>query len=210
MVYTGEIAHHAGISIMRALAGFTIGSFAGVLLGILIGWSKRVDELADIPLQFMRATPKSALMPLVIVWFGLGEGAKIFMVTTPPFFLALINTISGVKNVDIKMIRAARSLGANDRQILFDVVLPSTLPMIFASFRLGIVICLVLLVMAEMIAASSGLGFFILEQQRFWETDRMFAGIFLMSLIGVFFDRTVLAIEKRVLRWHKGKTLIGI
>lgn len=207
LLINGEILRHIYISLFRSIIGFALGSILGIMLGIGIGWSKLVEDIFDVPVQVLRAVPKSALIPLIIIWLGLGEASKIFIVTLPSFFMTLINTIAGVKGVDILMVKAARSLGAKDRQILIEVVIPAASPMIFAALRLGIVVSLVLLVIAEMIAADRGLGYFILEEQRFWLTDRMFAGIVVISLIGFAFDRTVLLAERKVMLWHKGKTV---
>jgi len=192
---------------MRSLIGFALGSILGIILGIGIGWSKLVEDIVDIPVQVLRAVPKSAVIPLIIIWLGLGETSKIFLVALPGFFIILINTIAGVKGVDILLVKAACSLGAKDRHILKEVVIPSAAPMIFAGLRLGVVVSMVLLVITEMIAADRGLGYFILEQQRFWLTERMFSGIMVISLIGFAFDRVVLLAEKTMLQWHKGKTI---
>ncbi|PIP09143.1 MAG: ABC transporter permease [Syntrophobacteraceae bacterium CG23_combo_of_CG06-09_8_20_14_all_50_8] len=207
LLISGELLPHIYISLIRSLIGFALGSILGIILGIGIGWSKFVEDIVDVPVQLLRAVPKSALIPLIIIWLGLGETSKIFMVALPPFFLTLINTISGVKGVDLIMIKAARSLGASDRKILKEIVIPSAGPIIFAGLRNGIVVSMVLLVIAEMIAADRGLGYFILETQCFWLTERMFAGIMIISFIGFAFDWTVLFAEKKIIKWHRGKTI---
>jgi len=210
LLVSGELLPHIYISLMRSLIGFALGSILGIILGIGIGWSKLVEDIVDIPVQVLRAVPKSALIPLIIIWLGLGETSKIFLVALPGFFMTLINTITGVKSVDILMVKAARSLGAKDRQILREVVIPTALPMIFASFRLGIVVSLVLLIIAEMVAANHGLGYFILDSQRLWNIDKVFAGITVISFLGFIFDRIVLLMEKIFLGWHKGKSISGL
>ncbi len=207
LLSSGTLMPHILSSLMRSLSGFVIGSALGIVTGMMIGWSRLFEDIADIPLQALRAVPKSALVPLIIIWLGLGEISKIFIVALPGFFMCLINTTSGVKGVDTLMIKAALSLGANNRQILREIVLPSALPMIFAGLRLGIVVSLVLLVIAEMVAADRGLGFFILESQRLWLVKEMFAGIITMSIIGFGLDRIMLIMESRMLKWHKGKTM---
>lgn len=207
LLVSGELLPHIAISLMRSLTGFAIGSTLGILLGITIGWSRFAEDIADVPIQVLRSTPKSALIPLIIVWLGLGELSKIFIVSLPSFFLTLINTIAGVKGVDILLIKAARSLGAKDRHILREVIVPAAAPMIFAGLRLGVVISLVLLMMAEMVAANRGLGYFIQDAQRLFLTDRMFAGIVVIGLLGFISDRIVLRIEGKLLAWHKGKTI---
>lgn len=200
----GTIWPHAGISLFRALTGFVIGAAFGITLGALMGWSRTVYDLADAPLQIMRGVPLAALVPLGIIWLGLGEGVKLFMVALPPFFLTLINTMQGVSNADPNLVKAARNLGAGKTQTLVRVLVPAASPMIFAGLRLGVVVSLVMLVIAEMIAAGAGLGYFILESQRLWHTEEMFAGIVLMSVLGFTFDRAVLWAEGRMLVWNRG------
>ena len=207
LIARGELIPHILVSLMRSLIGFVAGSALGIIIGIMMGWSRLFEDLADIPLQALRAVPKSALFPLIIIWLGLGEVSKIFLVALPGFFMCLINTISGVKGVDKLMVKAALTLGAKDWQILKEVVLPSALPMIFAGLRLSIVVSLVLLVIAEMIAADKGLGFFILEAQRLWMVKETFAGIITMSVLGYCLDRIMVMLEGRLLKWHKGKTM---
>ncbi len=200
----GVILPHAAVSVLRALTGFVIGAALGITLGALMGWSRTLYDLADAPLQIMRAVPLAALLPLVIVWLGLGESSKLFMVALPPFFLTLINTMQGVSNVDPTLVKAARNLGAGRVQILVRVLVPAASPMVFAGLRLGVVVSLLMLVIAEMIAAGAGLGYFILESQRLWYTEEMFAGIVLMSGLGFAFDRAVLLAERKLLRWNRG------
>jgi ABC-type nitrate/sulfonate/bicarbonate transport system permease component len=108
------------------------------------------------------------------------------------------------------MVKAARSLGAKDRQILREVVIPTALPMIFAALRLGIVVSLVLLIIAEMVAANHGLGYFILDSQRLWDTPKVFAGIAVITFLGFTFDRIMLSMEGIFLAWHKGKSISGL
>jgi ABC-type nitrate/sulfonate/bicarbonate transport system permease component len=205
LIINGELTPHLIASLKRSLSGFIIGSCLGISMGMLIGWSKIMEQIFDIPVQVFRAVPTSALFPLIIVWFGIGEMSKIFIVALPPFFLCLVNTFSGVRGVDMVLIKAARSLGARDRHILKEIILPSSAPMIFAGLRLGIVVSLVLLILAEMVAAEKGLGFFILESQRFWLTEKMFAGIITITLLGFFFDRLILFIERKALSWRSGR-----
>ena len=204
LTVTGIILPHAGISLFRSLTGFFIGAACGIAVGALMGWSRTVYDLADAPLQILRAVPLAALVPLGIVWLGLGEGLKLFLVGLPPFFLTLINTMQGVRNVDPTLVKAARNLGAGKGQILVRVLVPAASPMIFAGLRLGVVVSLVMLVIAEMIAAGAGLGHFILESQRLWHTEAMFAGIVLMSALGFAFDRAVLWAERKLLVWNRG------
>jgi ABC-type nitrate/sulfonate/bicarbonate transport system permease component len=197
----GTLWPHLAISLFRAFAGFSIGASLGILLGVLAGSSRLVSDLADVPLQVLRAVPLAALVPMAILWFGVDEGSKVFIVALPPFFLCFINSMQGVRHADASLVRAARSLGANQRQILLRVLVPAASPSIFAGIRLGVVVSMVMLVIAEMIAAGAGLGYYILEAHRLWMTEQMFAGVAVISALGFLFDRAVVWTESRVLRW---------
>jgi ABC-type nitrate/sulfonate/bicarbonate transport system permease component len=207
LLVNGELLPHIVASLSRALSGFVQGSVLGILVGVLVARFRIVGDMADIPLQALRAVPTAALVPLIIVWFGLGEASKVLIVAVPCFFLTLINTMTGVRNMDALVIKAARLLGAKERHILFRVIIPSAAPMIFAGLRLGVTVSLVLLIIAEMVASDRGLGFYILESQRFWSVEKMFAAIVTMSLLGLALDRIVLLVGNRLLVWRKGKTL---
>jgi ABC-type nitrate/sulfonate/bicarbonate transport system permease component len=201
---SGKIWPHIYASLFRAIMGFVLGSAAGIALGILMGWSRLAANIADIPFNFLRAIPKAAMVPVFIVWFGIGEFPKILMVALTSFVMCTVNTISGVRNVDINMVKAARSLGAKDREILSEIVFPATLPSIFAALRLGVVVSLVLLVIVEMTAAKYGLGTFIMESEQFFYVDDMFAGITILALLGYMADLGIRKLSDRALRWHKG------
>lgn len=209
LLASGKLLPHIGFSLFRALSGFAIGSILGILLGLMMGWSKFVNNVADIPFNVLRAIPKAALVPVFIVWFGIGEFPKILLIALTSFVMCTINTMAGVRSVDITMVKAARSLGAKDRDILKEVVFPAATPMIFAALRLGIVISLVLLVIVEMTAAEKGLGVFIMETQRLFYTDKMFAGIIALAALGYALDWMVRRAGARALRWHKGIAAAG-
>lgn len=209
LLISGELLPHIGYSLFRALSGFVVGSITGVLLGLMMGWSRIVNNIADIPFNVFRAVPKAALVPVFIIWFGIGEFPKILLLALTVFVLCTVNTIAGVRSVDITMIKAARSLGAKDRDILKEIIIPAAMPMIFAALRLGVVSSLIMLVIAEITAADKGLGVFIMDSQRFFYTDRMFAGILTLAAFAYTLDRVVRRVEARVLRWHKGVIAAG-
>jgi NitT/TauT family transport system permease protein len=210
LLASGELWPHIYMSLFRAISGFAVGSILGILLGLMMGWSRWVDNIADIPFNVLRAIPKAALVPVFIVWFGIGEFPKVLIVTLVPFVMCTINTTAGVKDVDSSMIKAARSLGAKDKDIIKDVVIPSACPMIFAALRLSIVTSLVMLVIAEMVAAERGLGAYIMESQRLFHTAEMFAGIVIIAAFAYSLDIIVRKVERRVLRWHKGIAITGV
>lgn len=209
LLVSGELLPHIYMSLFRALSGFILGSVLGILLGLMMGWSKFVEDVADVPFQVLRAVPKTALVPLFIVWFGIGEFPKVLLILLTPFVMCTINTMVGVRSVDITMVRAARSLGAHDRQILREVVIPSASPMIFAALRLSAVVSLVLLLIAEMVAAEKGLGVYIMETQRLFYIDKTFAGIVTITIFGYSVDWIIRKIETRALQWRKSAIVAG-
>jgi sulfonate transport system permease protein len=204
LLISGELLPHIYMSLFRALTGFFIGSILGILLGLVMGWSRFVENVSDIPFQVLRAIPKPALVPLFIVWFGLGEFPKILLISLTSFIQCTINTMAGVRSVDITMIKAARVLGAQDWQILKEIVIPVASPMIFAALRLGVVVSLVLLIIVEITGAREGLGYFIRNTQELFLIDQMFAGIITIAIFGYTMDWTIRKIQDRVLLWHRG------
>lgn len=204
---SGELLTHILASLGRAVPAFIIGSIAGIILGLMMGWSQTVNTIMDIPFNIFRAIPKVALIPVFMVWFGLGEFSKILVILLSPFAKLAINTQAGVKSVNTAYIKAARALGANDWAILREVVLPSSLPMIFAGLRLSVVISMILLVIVEMVGASSGLGYLIRDTGDFLQTDKMFAGVLVLALLALAMDGLVRLAESKVLVWQKGRTI---
>jgi sulfonate transport system permease protein len=167
-----------------------------------MGWSKTFNNLIDLPFNFFRAIPIAAMIPVFMVWFGLGEFPKILAITLSPLTKLAINTHAGVKSVDAIYIKAARVLGAKDRDIFKEVVIPSSLPMIFAGLRVTAVMSFVLLIVVEMVGASSGLGFFIKNSEEFLRTDDMFAGIFVLAVLALILDGIIRITEKKCLAWQ--------
>lgn len=207
LLVSGELLTHTLASLKRAIPAFLAGSFTGIILGLMMGWSKIINNLADIPFNIFRAIPKVALVPIFMVWFGLGEFPKVLVLLLSPLVKLTINTQAGVRSVDTTYVKAARALGAKDKDILREVVIPSILPMIFAGLRLSIVVCLMMLVMVEMVAANSGIGYLIKNSEEFLQTDKMFVGVMVLSLLGLACDGCIRLLENKLLVWQKGKTV---
>jgi ABC-type nitrate/sulfonate/bicarbonate transport system permease component len=204
LLVSGELLPHISISLYRAIAGFFLGSVTGIIVGLLMGWFRSINSIADIPFNMIRAVPKAALAPLFILWFGIGELPKILLISMSSFIYCVINVVAGFKSVDITMIKVALSLGAKDKDILKEVIVPAISPMIFAALRLGIVVSFILLVIVEMIAAQKGLGYYIMMTQRLYYTDKMFAALIVITVFAYLLDLSIRKIEKHSLRWHKG------
>jgi ABC-type nitrate/sulfonate/bicarbonate transport system permease component len=198
---TGDLIVNISVSVERVIGGFLLGAVMALPLGIAMGWQKKVGAFFYPLIELMRPIPPLAFIPLAILWFGIGETSKIFVIWLGTFFPILINTITGVRNVEPILIRAARTLGANDRQIFRKVVLQSACPYILAGFRIGMANGWTCVVAAELIASASGLGYMIEDATRFFRIDIVIVGILIISAIGISLDLVLRQTEKRLTRW---------
>jgi len=205
MVSSGELLIHIGYSLMRAALGFIVGAVLGILCGVLTGRMEAFRHLSDPVLQGMRAIPAIAFVPLAVAWFGLGEGAKIFLIAWGTFFPVWINTLVGVREIPSVFLRSAQSLGANERQILTHVVLPAALPFVIAGLRLATATALVVLVAAELVGASFGLGYLISFSHLVFRIDMMFVGLLTLGVVGFIVDRAFLFVIQRMFPWYQGE-----
>jgi len=202
MLVSGQLAADSTVSLYRSLLGFVLAMCLGVPLGILMGWFKRWDDFWSLLVSFSNPIPKIALVPLFLLWFGIGETSKVAVIAAGAFFPILINTYAGVHSVNPILTWRARTLGANEGEMLFKVILPAALPSIFTGARLGMALAWVILIAAEMVAAQSGLGFRILYGQQMFETNVVFAGLLTISAFGFIFDRILQVMSQKVCGWH--------
>ncbi len=196
-----SLLDHVGFSLERVLAGFVTGAAVGTLLGLGMGYARRIDALAAPFIEFLRPLPQLAYLVLLIIWFGIGEKSKIIMLFLAALPVSAVAARDGVRNVPPERIQAARSLGASEWQIFRHVVFPSALPEIFTGARLAIGIVYATLIAAEIIAGDSGLGWLILDAGRFLRSDYVFAGILLIGLMGLGLDRLLVYLETRIVHW---------
>lgn len=209
MAATGELLKHLEASLFRALSGYVLAAVLGVGLGIAICWSKIIENVLDPVFELMRPISTLGLVPLMIIWFGIGNGSKVVIVLKACFFPILLNTVAGIRGVNLKLIQAGRSLGANELQIWTKVIFPAALPVIFTGMRISTAISMMAIVAVEMFSADSGLGFVIVDAQRVFATDRMFVGILTLSIIGFSMDYLARIIGRRLLGWHAGTLAAG-
>jgi NitT/TauT family transport system permease protein len=202
MVRSGEIAVHLAASLQRLALGFALGALAGVAVGVAVGFFSMAEAVGSPLIAATFPIPKIALLPLLILWLGIGEASKIAVVALGVFFPMAINTYAGVRQADPLLIRAAVSFGARPWSIIRKVVLPSALPMVFAGLRLGAGIALLLLVAAEQIAADAGIGFLILQSGNLMETTKLMVGLVVLSLLGVLSHWALTGLERAVIRWR--------
>ncbi|HIU63814.1 MAG TPA: ABC transporter permease [Candidatus Avacidaminococcus intestinavium] len=201
MIESGEIARSLLASLYRIALGFVLGASIGLAAGLLTGTSALADRIGTPLIQALYPVPKIALLPLFILWLGIGELSKITIIALGVFFPVAMNTYSGVKNVDPLLIKVAVSFNASWWLTLKSVVLPSALPVIFAGFRLAAGTSLLLLVAAEMIAAQEGIGALILHYGDLMITEKLMAGVIVLSLLGLCFHLLLQWLEKYIIPW---------
>lgn len=197
MIASGELATGFLSSMRTLLYAFALASVIGIGLGLLIGRYKTVDVATDWLVNALYTTPQVAIIPLVILWFGLGQNAKTFIVTVSAVFPILINTTAGVRNVPMQLIDVGTAFAANERQIFTKVIVPSALPYVMTGLRLGLGRAIIGMVVAEFFTAITGLGAIIVKYGNQYDTASMFVPIFVLMLLGV----TLSAFLKRLESW---------
>ena len=199
---SGELAMHVQKSLWRALSGVSLGGGIGLLLGLLTGSFNSAETLLDTTIQMVRNIPALALIPLVILWFGIDEMSKLFLVSVGVFFPVYLNTFHGIRSVDPALIEMARSYGLSGWRLYRHVILPGALPSILVGVRFSMGLVWVLLIVAETISAQSGIGYMTMNAREFLQTDIVLVGILLYAVLGKLADVVSRALERYWLRWH--------
>jgi taurine transport system permease protein len=192
---------HVLISLARALAAFAAATIIGVPLGIAMGIVPTLNAILDPFVQFLRPLPKLALIPLVILWFGIGEISKLFLIFIAVFLTIVVGAVAAVSTVKQGRIRAAQVLGVSRYQLFRYVILPHTLPELFVSVRLALGIGWTTLIAAEMIASESGLGWMVVNAGSYLRTDVVMLGIFLLGVTGYALDLGLVALQRALVPW---------
>ena len=200
---TGELYHHFLASFKRAITGLLIGGSIGFLLGFVTGLSRLAQNLLDSSIQMVRNVPLLALVPLVILWFGIGEGGKIFLVALAVFFPIYLNTFHGLRSVDKELIEMGRTYGLSRFALFREVILPGALPSILVGLRMSLGYMWLFLVVAETISANEGIGYMTMNAREFLQTDVMVLGIAIYALLGKSSDVLAGLLERHCLKWHK-------
>ncbi|BBB89606.1 MAG TPA: ABC transporter permease [Methylomusa anaerophila] len=208
LISTGELFKHLYVSLRRSILGFSLGLAVSVPLGLLIGWFKGFEYLIDPLLQTFRQTSTLALFPVFILLFGIGELSKVAIIFWGVQWAILLNTIAGVKNVDPLLIKSAKSMGTSPFILFVKVIIPASVPSIFTGIRLSATTSILILIAAEMIGASAGLGFLLYDAEVKYQIPRMYASIITMSMLGLIVNYTLVAIEKRVTRWKEETAVV--
>ncbi|WP_042168280.1 ABC transporter permease [Paenibacillus gorillae] len=201
---SGELARHLGISAWRALLGFLLGGGLGLAAGVWVGFSYKTERLLDPTLQMLRTLPHLAIAPLFILWFGFGETSKILLIAKrhifyPPFY---VNTFLGIRSVDGKLFDVGRVLQFSKWHMITKLIIPAAMPNILLGMRLSVGVAWLVLVVAEMMGSSSGIGFLINDARSFSLTAVVFVGIIVFAVVGKLTDSLVKLLERRLLRWQ--------
>ncbi len=199
MIQSGEIFKHISISLMRVVIGFIAGTTLAIIVGVFMGRMKTVNDLLDPIIEFLRYLSPTAMIPIAVIWFGIGENSKYFLIFWGTFFFVLINTIAGVMRTPVARYRAAQCLGASEFQIFTRVVIPSAVPYIVTGMRVAMASAFMSIIPAEILAADSGLGYLLQTSAMLVQTERIFVALATISLIGFITDR--------IFRWAVERTL---
>ncbi|GIM29781.1 ABC transporter permease [Clostridium polyendosporum] len=202
MLRTGELIEHLTISIIRVFEGFCLGAFLGISFGVAIGLFKGAEKALNLIIGILRPIPIVAWVPVLILWMGIDEASKITVIAIGSFWPILLNTIHGIKNTDKKYIEVAEILEKNKINVLTKVVLPSALPSIFTGLRIGIGTAWMSVIAAEIIAASSGIGYKIAYARELSQPDIMLVGVFSIGIVGILIDVIIKKLEFSIVKWN--------
>jgi sulfonate transport system permease protein len=202
LLQSGELAQNIWVSFWRASVGFAIGGSIGFAFGLANGLSELSSKLTDTTLQMVRNVPHLALIPLVILWFGIDESAKLFLVALGVFFPIYLNTLHGIRTVDPQLIEMGRIYGMSNGELFRRVIFPGALPSIFVGVRFALGIMWLTLIVAETIAASSGLGYMAMQAREFMQIDVVVLSILIYALLGKVADSASRVLERLTLSWH--------
>ncbi|TKC19196.1 aliphatic sulfonate ABC transporter permease SsuC [Robertmurraya kyonggiensis] len=199
---SGELYYHLGISAYRAIVGILIGGGIGFIFGLVNGLFPFAGKFFDTTIQMVRNVPHLALIPLVIIWLGIGETAKIFLVALGVFFPIYVNTYHGIRTVDRGLIEMGRVYGLSGWELFKKVILPGALPSIFVGLRYSLGLMWLTLIVAETIATDSGIGYMAMNAREFMKTDVIILCIIIYALLGKLADTLAKLIEEKTLKWH--------
>jgi len=202
-----ELVHHVVDSLYRILVGFVMGSAAGYLLGFVCGLSTRVYELLEMSVEFLRPIPSVILIPIAILFLGIGNTLNVAIIAWACSWPVFVNTMDGVRSVDQILLNTARMLGLNKWAIIREVTLPASLPQVLTGLRVGLGIAVAVGVITEMVVSATGIGSFILGSSLSFRVPEMYAGVVTIGLLGYLLNRAFFIIERRALKWNRGRSV---
>ena len=201
LLSSGELARHVAVSLARVLAGSTAAAALAIGLGVAVGLSPRVERSTDLVLQVLRPIPPIAWIPLAIVWFGIGELSKLYIIFLGAFFPILVSVVAGIRQTEHRFVELARVLGIPRARFVRHVVLPGATPVIMSSLRVGLGVAWMCVVAAELIAASQGVGYLIMDARQLSQPDVVLVGMITIGLVGKAMDVILTRVERRVVGW---------
>jgi sulfonate transport system permease protein len=197
------LAHDLAISLWRALFGLTLGALSGLAFGVIVGLSRWGEDIFDSTLQAIRTLPLLGLIPLFILWFGLGETPRIILIALGSFFPVYLNVFKGIRGVDIRLIELAEAYGLTRYELVRDIVLPDALPSFLVGLRYSIGVAWLCLVVAEQVNATSGLGWVIIQANQLGQTSVIITALAIYAIVGIMADGLIRLVEARALRWRQ-------
>ncbi|SCM78630.1 putative aliphatic sulfonates transport permease protein SsuC [uncultured Sporomusa sp.] len=199
---SGELLSNLGVSILRVAQGFIIGAGLGILVGVQVALSRKLQTAVSLIFGVLRPIPVIAWIPVLILWMGIDEGSKITVIAIGSFWTVLVSVIEGIKNVDKKFLEVATILEKDHITLLTKVILPAALPAIFTGVRVGIDVAWRSVVAAELIAAASGIGYMIMYARELSQIDVVLVGVLSIGFTGIIIEQLLQLLEKRLLRWN--------
>ena len=200
MLVSGELAAHLQVSIIRVLEGFAVAALLALLLGGAMGLFQRVFSLFNLTLQLLRPIPPIAWIPLAILWFGIEEGSKVFIIALGSFFPIFTNVLGGIRQTEKKFVELAKVLEAPQSKFILQVVIPGALPYVATGMRTGLGYAWMCVVAAELSAGMQGIGYLLTDARAMMQTDRVIVGMLAIGLIGKLMDSALLHLERRFIR----------
>jgi len=202
LAHKGQLWVHVAATLERVAVGFAAGAVLALALGLLAGQIRAVRNVVEPVIELLRPIPPLAVLPLFIVWVGIGEASKVGFITYATFFPMFVTTVHGVTQIDGRLLRAAQSLGARPRHLFLRVILPAALPDVLTGLRLGVALSFFVIVISEFVGAESGLGYLINDGRNFFLVPQMLGAAVLLGLLGYAGNALVRVLERRVLRWQ--------
>ncbi len=203
MIISGELWEHLSISLQRIILGFFLGAIPGIILGLLMGWSRGIRAFFDPIVAATYPIPKISLLPLLLVIFGIGEASKVATIAIAAFFLVLIATAHGVMMIDPILVQAAHNYGARGWKLFAKVILPASLPAIFTGLRLALGVSLLIIVAAEFVAANRGIGYLIWISWSVLAVGKMYVGLVVIAILGIIFTVGLERLGKALMPWSQ-------
>ena len=204
LIFSGQIPRQILVSMKRAAAGYFLAAAVFIPLGIFMGLSQTVCRLFEVIVEMFRPVPPPAIIPVALLFFGLGDEMKVFVIFFSCAWPILLNTLDGVRNLDWVLLNTARTFGLPQRKIIWQVILPACSPQIMTGLRVSLPIMLILVVISEMVGSTDGIGYFVLDSQRRFRVAQMYAGMLALAFLGYTLNRLFNLIQRLLLPWQRG------